>query len=111
MRSRWDGVGDLWHSKHRRFSTFFVSMLEVCPPCWDGWLYSGVWNARRMRSSLTFAGRYATRQLLLIGTLWHWSHPPGGGMLLHVTNIAHPAKVATATINVRILLISLSRMI
>ena len=89
LRSRWAGVGDLWQSKQGICSTFLVSKEDCCLP-FMARLYSGVWKYCRPRSSDTIAGWYAICQLVLIATVWHWSQPPGGGMLFQVVNMLHP---------------------
>ncbi len=53
-------------------------------------LYSGVWKKSRLRSSLRMGALYAIVQLELIGTVWHLSHPPGGGIALQAVNMAQP---------------------
>jgi len=34
--------------------------------------------------------------LLLMGTVWHWSHPPGGGIAFQALNMAHPTAKSIA---------------
>jgi hypothetical protein len=33
---------------------------------------------------------YANCQLALMGIVWHWSHPPGGGIAFQAVNMAQP---------------------